>query len=98
MKELKTWIFQDDDNLDSWILHVIAIKERLNITADVEIYADYLPTEDKRMILKDIPISKNDEIISEIGRIVSAYNHPLNSSDVTKIKNSLKTLKQNFLD
>lgn len=98
MKEKSWWVYQDRKVTEPWAIHLTARKERRRIRADTEIYADWLNTSSKRLIIGDMSIVQASSWIDEIGRILAVYDHPLNGADREQLEQALKDLKESFLD
>lgn len=98
MKEHSWWIYQERKVEEPWAIHVTARKSQRRIRADTEIYADWLPTPSKRMLLHDTSIVQSRTWLSEVGKILAAYGHPLQERDVGQLEQELRELKESFLD
>ena len=98
MKEKSWWVYQGRKVTDPRAIHLTARKERRRIRADTEIYADWLNIPSKRLIIGDMSIVQTSSWIDEIGRILAAYDHPLNGADREQLEQALKDLKKSFLD
>ena len=98
MKEKSWWVYQGRKVHEPWAIHLAARKERRRIRADTEIYADWLNTSSKRFVIGDMSIVQTAGWIDEIGRILAAYDHPLDGADREQLEQELKDLKESFLD
>lgn len=98
MKEKSWWIYQGRKVTEPWAIHLAARKERRRIRADTEIYADWLNIPSKRLVIGDMSIVQASSWIDEIGRILVAYDHPLDGADRQQLEQELKDLKESFLD
>ena len=98
MKEKSWWVYQDRKVTEPWAIHLTARKERRRIRADTEIYADWLPTKSRRMLLYDVPIAQSRTWLGEVGKILAAYGHLLTERDVGQLERELDELKKSFLD
>ena len=98
MKEKSWWIYQGENALDPWAIHLTARKERRRIRASTEIYADWFTSPSKRFLIGDMSIVQTASWIDTIGRILSSYGHPLTDGDRGHLEQSLKELKESFLD
>lgn len=98
MKEQSWWIYQERKVAEPWAIHLKATKSQRRIRADTEIYADWLPTKSKRMLLHDTSIVQSRTWLGEVGKILAAYGHPLMERDVEQLEQELKELKESFLD
>ena len=98
MKEKSWWVYQGRKVTEPWAIHLTARKERRRIRADTEIYADWLNIPSKRLIIGDMSIVQSSSWIDEIGRILAAYDHPLDGTDRQQLEEALKDLKESFLD
>ena len=91
-------MYQDRKVPEPWAIHLTARKERRRIRADTEIYADWLNIPSKRLVIGDMSIVQASRWIDEIGRILAAYDHPLDGADRQQLEQELKDLKESFLD
>lgn len=98
MKEKSWWIYQGEDSPDPWAIHLTARKERRSIRASTEIYADWFATPSRRFLIGDMSIVQAACWIDVIGRILSSYGHPITEGDREHLEQSLKELKESFLD
>ena len=98
MKEKSWWVYQGRKVTEPWAIHLTARKERRRIRADTEIYADWLNIPSKRFVIGDMSIVQASSWIDEIGRILAAYDHPLDGADREQLEQALKDLKKSFLD
>lgn len=101
MKEKSWWIYQDKDSpdsWDSWAIHITARKERRRIRASTEIYADWFTSPSRRFLIGDMSIVQAGGWIGTIAGILSSYGHPLTEGDREHLEQSLKELKESFLD
>lgn len=98
MKEKSWWVYQGRKVTEPWAIHLTARKERRRIRAETEIYADWLNTSSKRLVIGDMSIVQASGWIDEIGRILAAYDHPLDGADRQQLDEALKDLKESFLD
>lgn len=98
MKEKSRWVYQSRKVTEPWAIHLTARKERRRIRADTEIYADWLNTSSKRFLIGDMSIVQTPRWIETIGRILAAYDHPLDGTDRQQLEEALKDLKESFLD
>ena len=98
MKEKSWWIYQDKDSPDPWAIHLTARKERRRIRASTEIYADWFTNPSKRFLIGDMSIVQATSWIGTIARILASYGHPLTEGDREHLEQSLKELKESFLD
>lgn len=98
MKEQTLWIYQGRDVPDPWAIHLTARKERRQIRADTEIYADWLTNPSKRFLIADMSIVRTASWIDTIGHVLAAYDHPLTESDREQLEWNLKELKKSFKD
>lgn len=98
MKEQSWWIYQERKVKEPWAIHLKATKSQRRIHVNTEIYADWLPTESRRMLLYDVSIAQSRTWLGEVGRILAAYGHPLTERDVGQLERELDELKKSFLD
>lgn len=98
MKEQTLWIYQGRDVPDPWAIHLTARKERRQIRADTEIYADWLTNPSKRFLIADMSIVRTASWIDTIGHVLAAYDHPLTERDREQLDWNLKELKKSFKD
>lgn len=98
MKEKSRWVYQGRKVTEPWAIHLTARKERRRIRADTEIYADWLNTSSKRFLIGDMSIVHTSRWIETIGRILAAYDHPLDGTDRQQLEEALEDLKKSFLD
>lgn len=98
MKELSWWVYQGRKVTEPWAIHLTARKERRRIRADTEIYADWFNIPSKRFLIRDMSIVQTSRWIDGIGRILAAYDHPLDATDREQLEEALKDLKESFLD
>lgn len=98
MKEKSWWIYQVENALDPWAIHLTARKERRRIRASTEIYADWFTNPSKRFLIGDMSIVQTASWIDTIGWVLSSYGHPLTEGDREHLEQGLKELKESFLD
>jgi len=98
MKEKSWWVYQGRKVTEPWAIHLTARKERRRIRADTEIYADWLNIPSKRIVIGDMSIVQSSSWIETIGRILAAYDHPLDGTDRQQLEGALKDLRESFLD
>lgn len=98
MKEQSWWIYQERKVKEPWAIHLKATKSQRRIHVDTEIYADWIPTQSKRMLLYDASIAQSMAWLGEVGKILAAYGHPLTERDVRQLERELDELKKSFLD
>ena len=98
MKEKSWWIYQDKDSPDPWAIHLTARKERRSVRASTEIYADWFTSPSKSFLIGELSIVQAAVWIDTIAGILSIYDHPLTEGDREHLEQSLKELKESFLD
>ena len=98
MKEQSWWIYQERKVKEPWAIHLKATKLQRRIYVNTEIYADWIPTKSKRMLLCDVSIVQSRTWLCEVGKILAAYKHPLTERDAGQLERELDELKKSFLD
>lgn len=98
MKEKSWWIYQGGDASDPWAIHLTARKERRRIRASTEIYADWFTNPSKRFLIGDMSIVQATRWIETVGLVLDMHDHPLTEGDRGHLEQSLKELKESFLD
>lgn len=98
MKEKSWWIYQDRKVDEPWALHVTARKDRRRIRGDTEVYAEWIRTPSKSMLIADTTLVALDTWLESIGYIMDKFGHPLTVTDIDQLKSEIAMLKQSFED
>lgn len=96
MKTKDFWIWQAAEVAEPWAMKLVMTKERKKFTADVELYADWLPNSSKVFRFADVPLTRNDRLIKEIGHVCKTFGHELTKADVLQIEEELKFFRNQF--
>lgn len=90
-------MYQAGNVSESWAIRLECCKSQRNVSANAEIYADYIDngTHITKCCSK---LNNNASLILLIGNELAFYGHPLNEADVQQIDEALTDIRQSFLD
>lgn len=96
MKEREWWIYQKRGCDSPWAIHMFVRKRYRSIRTNTEIYADWIPSESKRVVVGEMSIVQPGKWIDTIGEVLTHLDHPLDDADKEQLENEIREIKLSF--
>lgn len=96
MQVKEIWITQKRKVDIPWALHVTAYKKGRRIRADCELYAEWINTASRKILIYDTVFKTNKPLIETVSDICEKMHNPLSYQDKAQIEEELNDLRDSF--